>query len=82
MGLSTPIDAVASLDSPLIYKLDSVKVSQMAAAELEEFSANKDTWPAIFLPKSKVTAELAEKTVVPLTPCKSPSALSTVPLIP
>lgn len=82
MGLSTPVDAVASLDSPLIYKLDSVNVSQMAAVELVEFSAVRDTWPAIFLPKSKVTAELAEKAVVPLTPFKRPSALSTVPFIP
>lgn len=80
MALSRPLLAVVSLPFPLIHKLDSVKVSHMTASDEAERPATTETWPAMFLPKSRVTAEGAEKTTVSLAPFNNPRALSTVPL--
>lgn len=80
MGSSTVSD-VPSLAIPLIHISDSVKVSHITALDEEvEAPATTETWPAMFLPKSNVTADEAENVAVPLAPLSRPSAFVTVPL--
>lgn len=79
-GSSTPSEAVASLANPAIQELDSVKVIPITASgEYAEAPAVMETWPAMFLPKSKVTADDAKKVAVALMPLRRPPGLLTVP---
>lgn len=87
MGLLAPPVPVASVKLPT-QRFDSVKVSHIKASfefseaveRVGEDSATRETWPAMFLPKSNVTDEEDEIVAELLVWSRRAPAFSTVPL--